>query len=269
MICPRRCPQFPWRWDGGTISTNVGGIWGMSVESTELPEIETAREVETLSALWWLWLPLAGALALLAIAHFFQAGYQAWVAGERGALEFLHVVIPLASLVLALRILARPEVRGRRLLQLWLGLAALGCLYVAGEEASWGQNYLQWSTPEYWQTVNDQGETNLHNTSSWLDQKPRGLLEIGVVIGGILIPLAALRWPQIRRSRLAIILPPMICLPSALIAEFAAMLERILNLFWGAAELPYRTSEVQETYFYLFILLYLVVLRRRLLAWRA
>ena len=269
MICPRRFPQFPWRWDGGTISRNLDGVWGMSVESTELLEIKTAREVETLSALWWLWLPLAGALALLAIAHFFQAGYQAWVAGERGALEFLHVVVPLASLVLALRLLARPEVRGRRLLQLWLGLAALGCLYVAGEEASWGQHYLQWSTPEYWQTVNDQGETNLHNTSSWLDQKPRGLLEIGVVIGGILIPLAALRWPQIRRSRLAIILPPMICLPSALIAEFARMSERILNVFGSAAGLFYRASEVQETYFYLFILFYLIVLRRRLLAWRA
>ncbi len=235
-------------------------------ESTESPEIETAREVGTLSALWWLWLPLASALVLLALPQVSLAGYEAWVAGERGALEFLHIVVPLASLVLALSLLARPEVRGRRLLQLWLGLAALGSLYVAGEEASWGQHYLQWSTPEYWQTVNDQGETNLHNTSSWLDQKPRGLLEIGVVIGGILIPLAALRWPQIRRSRLAIILPSMICLPSALIAEFAAVSERILNLFGVAGGVFYRTSEIQETYFYLFVLLYLIVLRRRLLA---
>ncbi len=239
------------------------------VESTESPETATAREVGTLSALWWLWLPLAGALALLALPQISRAGYEAWVAGERGALEFLHVAVPLASLVLALSLLARPEVRGRRLLQLWLGLAALGSLYVAGEEASWGQHYLQWSTPEYWQTVNDQGETNLHNTSSWLDQKPRGLLEIGVVIGGILIPLAALRWPQIRRSRLAIILPPMVCLPSALIAEFAAVSERILNLFGVAGGVFYRTSEIQEMYFYLFILLYLIVLRRRLLAWGA
>ena len=23
--------QFPWRWDAGTISTNLDGIWGMSV----------------------------------------------------------------------------------------------------------------------------------------------------------------------------------------------------------------------------------------------
>ncbi len=236
------------------------------VESTESLETETAQEVETLSALWWLWLPLAGALALAAYAHFFVAGYETWIAGERGALEFIHIVVPLASLVLALRLLARPEVRRHRLLQLWLGLAAFGCFYVAGEEASWGQHYIQWATPEYWQTVNDQGETNLHNTSSWLDQKPRVLLEIGVVIGGILIPLAALRWPQIRRSRFAIILPPMICLPSALIAEIAAISKVIPNVFASVPLLFYRASEIQETYFYLFILFYLIVLRSRLLA---
>ncbi len=25
---------FPWRWNGGTISTNLEGIWGMSDEMT-------------------------------------------------------------------------------------------------------------------------------------------------------------------------------------------------------------------------------------------
>jgi hypothetical protein len=25
--------QFPWRWDGSTISTNLDGIWGMSVKT--------------------------------------------------------------------------------------------------------------------------------------------------------------------------------------------------------------------------------------------
>jgi hypothetical protein len=218
--------------------------------------------------LWWLWLPLAGAIALLVLAKRFPAGYGTWIAGELGILEFLHVIIPLASFLLALGMLTMPEVRGRWPLWFWLALAALGSLYVAGEEASWGQHYFQWATPETWLAVNDQGETNLHNTSSWLDQKPRAILELGVFAGGILIPLAALRWPWIRRSRLAIILPPMICLPSALIAEFARMSERAINAFAGGVQLFYRASEVQELYFYLFILLYLIALRRRLLAAR-
>ncbi|MFQ6017014.1 MAG: hypothetical protein ACE5KF_02365 [Kiloniellaceae bacterium] len=217
----------------------------------------------SLSAWWWLWLPLAAALALLAVPHVSPAAYGSWIGGERGLLEWLHVVIPLASLAVGLRILAMPEVRAHHLLWLWVGLATLGSLYIAGEEASWGQHYLRWTTPEPWQAINDQGETNLHNTSSWLDQKPRAVLELGVVVGGILVPLAALCRPAIRQARLAIILPPMICLPSALLAEFARMSERAAEYFGAAGDLFDRASEVQETYFYLFILLYLIVLRRR------
>ena len=54
---------------------------------------------------------------------------------------------------------------------------------------SWGQHFLGWESSEFWQDINDQSETNLHNTSSWLDQKPRLILEIGVMVGGIVIPL--------------------------------------------------------------------------------
>ena len=213
---------------------------------------------------WWLWLPVAVLLILFAWPQAFPVSYNAWVGGERGALESLHVLIPLASMVLAGRMLFLAQVRRQPLLWAWLALAALGSLYIAGEEASWGQNYLGWGTPEGWQAINDQNETNLHNTSSWLDQKPRALLELGVILGGIVIPLAALRWPAIRRASLAIILPPFLCLPSAAIAEAVRMSERILNVFTPGTTLFDRASEVQEFYFYLFILLYLIVLRRRL-----
>lgn len=47
------------------------------VESTESPETETAREVGTLSTLWWLWLPLAGTLALLVLPQVSRAGEEA------------------------------------------------------------------------------------------------------------------------------------------------------------------------------------------------
>jgi hypothetical protein len=219
-----------------------------------------------MASFWWLWLPFGLACLLLGWTRAFPASYDAWIGGELGALELSHVVIPLASLALALRMLALPEVRRCWWLGLWLGLAALGSLYVAGEEASWGQHYIGWNTPEGWQALNDQAETNLHNTSSWLDQKPRSLLELGVIVGGILIPLAALRWPGMRRGRFAIVLPPFVCLPSAVIAEFARMTERALDAFAPGAMLFSRASEVQELYFYLFILLYLIVLRQRLRA---
>lgn len=44
-----------------------------------------------------------------------------------------------------------------------VGLVALAALFFAGEEISWGQSYLQWDTPTWWQEKFS-GETNLHNS---------------------------------------------------------------------------------------------------------
>ena len=215
----------------------------------------------------WLWLPLALAVVLIVIAHAAPEFYAVWLGSEeRGMLELSHVLIPLAGFFLSLRILFMPQVRRFKWLWLWVILAALGCLYIGGEEASWGQHYLQWETPEAWEQINDQEETNLHNTSSWFDQKPRALLEIGVILGGILIPLFALKRPEIRKASFAIVLPPLITLPTAVLAEFSKTSERLLSAIEFDGILFSRASEVQETYFFYFILLNLIILRRRLLA---
>lgn len=213
----------------------------------------------------WLWLPLALAVLLLILAHTAPDFYAVWLGSEElGMLELSHALIPLAGFILGLRILVMAQVRRHKWLRIWVLLAALGCLYIGGEEASWGQHYLQWETPEAWQAVNDQEETNLHNTSSWFDQKPRAVLELGILIGGILIPLAALKRPEIRQSRFAIVLPPLTTLPIAVIAEFTKTSERFLSAIDYDGILFSRASEVQETYFFCFILLNLIILRRRL-----
>ncbi|WP_282606724.1 hypothetical protein [Pelagibius sp. Alg239-R121] len=215
----------------------------------------------------WLWLPLAVAVVLAFIGQVAPDFYSVWFGSEeRGVLELSHALIPLAGFFLSLRILFMPQVRSFKWLWLWVVLAALGCLYIGGEEASWGQHYMQWDTPEAWEKINDQEETNLHNTSSWFDQKPRALLEIGVILGGILIPLAALKRPEIRATKFAIILPPLITLPTAVLAEFSKTSERILSAIEFDGLIFSRASEVQETFFFYFILLNLVILKRRLRA---
>lgn len=220
---------------------------------------------DRLSTLWWLTLPLAAAVLLLIAGHWAPNFYAERLASEdRGLLELAHVLLPLAGFLLGLRMLAMAALRRRRLLLVWVASATLACLFIAGEEASWGQHYLGWETPESWRAINDQDETNLHNVSSWFDQKPRLLLELGVILGGIVAPLMILRRPTLRRHPLAIIIPPTLCLPSALLAEASRMAERALDLTGNGTYLFYRASEVQELYFYLFILLYMVVLRRRL-----
>jgi len=77
----------------------------------------------------------------------------------------------------------------RPLFRFWPLLWALACLYFAGEEISWGQWLFHWNTPETLATLNDQGETNLHNISSWLDQKPRALVEVFIITAGLLLPM--------------------------------------------------------------------------------
>jgi hypothetical protein len=224
-----------------------------------------SADPDRLPRIWWLWLPLATALALLLLGQYAPRFYDRWIGSEdRGLLELSHVVLPLASMLLAIRILFMPQLREIRALYGLVALIAIACLYIAGEEASWGQHYLGWVTPEGWQALNDQGETNLHNISSWLDQKPRALLEAAIVFGGILVPLFALWKPQLRQGHFALVLPPLACLPVALLAEVSKLTDRLADVLGPAAHLFRRASEVQELYFYLFILLYLIVLRRRL-----
>jgi hypothetical protein len=226
------------------------------------------QHADRLPAWLYLWMPLAVAVALSLAWHAAPVFYSAYLVGEVGILEGTHVVIPLISAIYCLRILALREVRRDRLVLLWIFVGLLGSVYMAGEEASWGQHYAGWLTPETWQAINDQGETNLHNISSWLDQKPRTLLEIGVIVGGILIPLAALARPALRDGRFSIFLPPLVCLPVAVIGEVARFWERLQAHGLWEFTLFYRASEVQELYLSLFILFYLMVFRSRVLARR-
>lgn len=227
------------------------------------------RDPDSLPSWLAIWLPLASVVGLSLLWLLAPRFYLDTMAYEDGLLEASHFFVPLISIVWCLRILALPEARRDRLVLVWIVLGLLGSAYMAGEEISWGQQYFHWLTPDEWQSVNDQGETNLHNTSAWLDQKPRTLLEIGVIVGGILIPLAALLRPSIRQGRFALFLPPLSCLPVAVICEAAKMTGRLQKL--GLWELPLfeNPSEAQELYIALFILFYLMVFRKRVLARRA
>lgn len=227
------------------------------------------RDLESDHVSRWLWLiaPLALAPILILLAHTAPDFYARWLDDEtRGVLSHIQVVVPALAFVVAVRMLWLRPIRDQPWLFAWIAIAALGCFYIAGEEASWGQHYLGWVTPAGWSTLNDQGETNLHNVSSWFDQKPRQILEVGVVVGGILVPIYACFRPRLRRYWFAIILPPAIGLPTALLAEIAMGSERLLGLFDGNQFLFSRAAEVQETYFYWFVLLYLIVLDRRVRA---
>lgn len=248
---------------GATRASHTSGATAAEAQTTL-----GLQHADELPGWLWLWAPLMVAAVLLLIFQFQPTFYRTYFEGELAVVESAQMIVLLACILASLRILVLAEVGRDRLVLGWIVLALLASIYVAGEEASWGQHYAGWLTPENWQTINDQGETNLHNTSSWLDQKPRTLLEIGVIVGGIVIPLLALWRPGIRMGRYALFLPPLACLPVAVIAEVGKIWERLQSHGLWDVTLFYRASEVQELYFYIFILLYLMVFRNRVLARR-
>jgi hypothetical protein len=223
-----------------------------------------ARDPGWSEAWWWLAIPVLFALFVIGAWKQYPDWYLQRVKPEGyGILEFSQFTIILAAFALAARLLFMPFVRRRPFVFAITLTAALSCLYIAGEEVSWGQHFFHWNTPDYWVEVNRQAETNLHNTYAVFEKYPRAVLEIGVVIGGILIPIAAAFAPWLRACRLSLFFPPAALMPSA-IGAMAFKLSDILVQKGYAAQLAFRPSETIELYLYYFILTYLIVFARRI-----
>lgn len=186
------------------------------------------------------------------VSHFYS---------EEGPIETLQAILAVISLPIAVYIFLKLE---DFWLKVWIGIAMLGCFYIAGEELSWGQWIFHWQTPAEWATINDQDETNLHNTSTWLDQKPRALLEIGILVGGLIIP-ALRKWKPLKLpEKYKDIYPSNLVVFTA----FSALSVKIINAIGDVTKhhLFWRGSEVMEFIIYYFVLLYLIDFKARILS---
>lgn len=218
-------------------------------------------------ALLWLWLPLALLCFILVVIIFYPSHVQLLINAEGGVVELLTpaALLPAVAFgLLGVRYIRRLPAKW---LFAWLMLVTAASFYFAGEELSWGQQLFYWQTPELMEEINDQQETNIHNISSWFDQKPRILLELWVLIGGIIVPLAN----RLRHREYADndwrywFWPHFVCLPAAVIAIVVKLPERYRDL---GGELPWtvgiRYSEVQELFFAVFLMLFLLVSYQKL-----
>lgn len=186
--------------------------------------------------------------------------YRTYLERELGLIELATALLALMAAVLALRAarLARRQLPRRQ--WAWFGLVALGCVYIGGEELSWGQQLVHWETPPAVEALNRQRETNLHNMSSWFNEKPRILVELGVLIGGVLLPLVRVlrRRPLSREQGFAYWLWPSgeLLLTAAL--AILVLVPKRYETATGVPMLPVnvRWSELQEFYFALFLWLH-------------
>lgn len=183
---------------------------------------------------------------------------------EFGLLEQTQNLTLLATIILAVMLVLRA---GDKWMRGWLILITLGAFFLLGEEASWGQHYFRWGTEGWFAEYNDQAETNLHNaTDGWLDQKPRALLQVGMVVGAIIHPLLKL----FRRGKGLIdnpwwLAPTIVCLPPTIFSLLAGAPKAIDKLNILPFQLQfYRASELEENFIYAFFVVYLLSLGARL-----
>lgn len=177
----------------------------------------------------------------------FESVYRA-LADEDGLLEWFEFGLVLALIVLATALAVMLWRRGHRWLAALYVVAALGAVFVAGEEISWGQRILGFVTPGELEDVNRQGETNVHNIGSVLALFNLGIM--GVSLGAIVLPF--LRWTVWRdraRSVAGYVLIPPLALATAFAIPLVYRVVRLVFLPEAGARIT-KYQEFAELCFY-------------------
>jgi hypothetical protein len=181
--------------------------------------------------------------------------------GESGLVEIgtvLFLVVAIGFSISGIAITRRLSLGG--LLKAWLVLMILGSTYFALEEISYGQHLFGWEAGETFAELNDQQETNLHNIHAIFDQVPRAVLTLGIVIGGIFLPLYR-RFRGIRldeSNRFYWQWPTLDCVTVGLLV---ILIRPVFSLFDTEV---INTGETKESLFAMFIMLYCISIQMRL-----
>ena len=223
----------------------------------------------------WIYFPIFIPLIFIFVKKINMDFFIIFFTGESGIIEngtFLILLIAIIISISSLKIIKK-NIRKKKLF-IFISLFTLSIIYFAGEEINWGQRLFQWKAPLFFEIYNEQyigdtSETNFHNITSWLDQKPRILLTFFVLVGGILCPFYFNKNKNIKNFKYWI-LPKIYCFPTALVCLFFYILDNSYKILcygkpginitckYIPQVLVFRTSEIIELYFALFLLIYIL-----------
>lgn len=213
-------------------------------------------------------LPVLSLVLCLAVALADPQFYRARIRRhEVGLLEQGTVICLVPAVVLGVVAFRRRRELPAKWLGAWVMLLTLGALYYAGEECSWGQNYFGWLTPDGWSQINDQHETNLHNTSDLFDHAPRAMLSLaaGVCLTAPFVLFRRRRQWDPRTNPRAWFFPTVAVVPAAALALAVSVPQQLYGKYdktneavsWFAEMfLAGRHSELKEYFLAMFILMY-------------
>ena len=197
--------------------------------------------------------------------------------GEKGLIENLTFFFLFVSIIITFSVIKKVKNFVSKKVYYFFVLFLLGLVYFSGEEISWGQNWFNWETNNFFSNINDQSETNFHNVSSWLDQKPRNVLICFILFAGIFSPFFLQnRKKFFKHSGVKdFILPTVCCLPTSIMCVFFYLLDKVSQILCSGTGatlsceyfpkiLFFRTSEIVELYISLFLLIYILSINLRL-----
>ena len=185
---------------------------------------------------------------------------------EYGPVEIGTAVSFAVASFLAFGLARRTRRVAPRLVRMLYLVFAVGALFACLEEISYGQHFVGWRSPRWFDQANAQHETNLHNL---LQDRPGKLLRnsalVAVALGGIVLPAAA-TWMggQYAAGRWAYYLLPRAELAPLVTASLIMRLVRTLPHDLRSGRDP-ALFEVLELYLAITALVLIVTLRRRLL----
>lgn len=224
----------------------------------------TGRSVRDLPVFLTHYLPPLPLLAEAVVVGFMREIHPSIFKGEFGFWEIATVVLCLFGFIASLIIVFGKPIVLPKPARTMIMIVGIGCLYLAGEEASWGQHYFGWDAPEAWHKVNYQAETNVHNLWDipFTNVLPRFLLTVGVFVGGIFGPLKMHRKGLDKSQPGYWLWPTAACLVTALFVLIPPIPKKL-----GFPSLP-EPGETEEFYMALFLALYLgsILVRKRSIA---
>jgi hypothetical protein len=171
----------------------------------------------------WLSLFLLVTLSLISIfpsiCHAAYGYIPGFFLAESGLYETVGAVACFVAGLLSLWSFKLALSKRRHLQAFWLLLLSVACLFIAGEEVSWGQHHLGFEPPSSITSNNFQGEFNLHN-SKLIQSGNNDLSSIFfklLMLYFIVIPMFLVVFPTIEKYVKKLMIP----IPSMLIAMIA------------------------------------------------